>query len=56
MPTALPADEDVSRERRLRECFTDFLLGVLDVNPSTRWTPRQASQHPFITGKAAVAP
>ena len=28
----------------------DFLLGVLDLSPETRWTPRQALQHPFITG------
>ena len=28
----------------------DFLLGVLDLDPQTRWTPRQALQHPFITG------
>lgn len=50
------SDEDVGRERRLRECFTDFLLGVLDVNPSTRWTPRQAAQHPFITGERFTGP
>ncbi len=37
-------------ERSLRDALVDFLLGVLDLNPDTRWTPRQALQHPFITG------
>jgi len=40
----------VAQERSLREALVDFLLGVLDLDPSTRWTPRQALQHPFITG------
>lgn len=31
----------MSRERRAREAFIDLLLGVLDVDPRTRWTPRQ---------------
>ncbi|KAI7842822.1 hypothetical protein COHA_003568 [Chlorella ohadii] len=50
------SDEEVARERLLRQCFTDFLLGVLDVNPATRWTPRQAAQHPFITGERFTGP
>jgi hypothetical protein len=40
----------VAQERSLREALVDFLLGVLDLDPQTRWTPRQALQHPFITG------
>jgi dual specificity protein kinase YAK1 len=39
-----------ARERRDREAFVDFLLGVLDPDPATRWTPRQAREHPFISG------
>ncbi|KAL4855458.1 Dual specificity protein kinase YAK1 [Chlorella vulgaris] len=50
------SDDEVARERLLRESFTDFLLGVLDVNPGTRWTPRQAGQHPFITGARFAGP
>lgn len=42
--------EDLLREKGNREAFTDFLLGVMDVDPLTRWTPRQAQMHPFITG------
>ena len=40
----------MGRERLRRSAFTDFLLGVLDLDPTSRWTPRQAAQHPFITG------
>ncbi len=35
------SDADSRREKRLREAFLDFLLGVLDLNPATRWSPRQ---------------
>ncbi len=35
----------------MRRCFVDFLRGVLDLDPATRWTPRQAILHPFITGQ-----
>jgi dual specificity protein kinase YAK1 len=44
-------EEDVSKERLRRSCFTDFLLGVLELDPALRWTPRQAVQHPFMTGE-----
>lgn len=40
----------MENEKSLREALVDFLLGVLDLSPETRWTPRQALQHPFITG------
>lgn len=44
------SDEAVAREKQQRQAFVDFLLGVLDLDPASRWTPRQAMQHPFITG------
>lgn len=31
-------------ERVAREVFIDFLLGVLDLDPRTRWTPRQVGR------------
>ncbi|EFJ45990.1 hypothetical protein VOLCADRAFT_30949, partial [Volvox carteri f. nagariensis] len=46
------SSEEVERERRARECFIDFLMGVLELDPRKRWTPRQAAAHPFITGEA----
>ncbi len=36
-----PQDDEVQAERVSREAFIDFLLGVLDLDPRTRWTPRQ---------------
>ncbi|KAK9828210.1 hypothetical protein WJX74_003592 [Apatococcus lobatus] len=50
------AESDARREKRLREAFLDFLLGVLDLNPVTRWSPRQAQQHPFVTGTPFTGP
>lgn len=43
-------------ELTMRHCFVDFLRGVLDLDPRTRWTPTQASQHPFITGQPYTGP
>lgn len=43
-------------ELTMRQCFVDFLRGVLDLDPRTRWTPAQASQHPFITGQRYTGP
>ncbi|KAL6755195.1 kinase-like domain-containing protein, partial [Haematococcus lacustris] len=49
-------DEEVGRERVAREAFIDWLLGVLDPDPLTRWTPHQAAAHPFITGAPFSGP
>jgi len=40
----------VIEEEERRVVFLQFLEGVLQINPDTRWTPTQASGHPFITG------
>ena len=40
-----------SEERKQRECFLDFLQGLLKYNPLERWTPQQARKHPYITGE-----
>ena len=39
-------EADAQLERQDREAFVDFLLGVLDMDPATRWTPRQVPQCP----------
>eukprot|EP00770_Monocercomonoides_exilis_P003624 MONOS_3604.2-p1 / transcript=MONOS_3604.2 / gene=MONOS_3604 / organism=Monocercomonoides_exilis_PA203 / gene_product=kinase-like protein , yak1p / transcript_product=yak1p / location=Mono_scaffold00086:54708-57540(-) / protein_length=657 / sequence_SO=supercontig / SO=protein_coding / is_pseudo=false len=39
----------LSRSMMNREPFLHFLKGLLQVDPSKRWTPIQALQHPFIT-------
>ena len=32
-----------------RLAFTDFVRGLLNINPLERWSPQQAKLHPFIT-------
>ncbi|SCV01808.1 LAMI_0G13872g1_1 [Lachancea mirantina] len=39
----------VEREMQERKCLTNFLEGILNLNPLERWTPQQAALHPFIT-------
>ncbi|SCW03203.1 LAFE_0G05270g1_1 [Lachancea fermentati] len=39
----------VEREMHDRDCLTNFLKGLLNINPLERWTPQQANMHPFIT-------
>ena len=38
------SEADAQLERLDREAFVDFLLGVLDMDPATRWTPRQVCE------------
>lgn len=37
-------------ERSSRACYLHFLEGLLRMDPRKRWSPRQALQHPFVTG------
>eukprot|EP00798_Chlamydomonas_sp_ICE-L_P024982 gene24982-10644_t len=48
-------DAEMAQEHMQRQVFIDFLLGVLEMDPRTRWTPRQAASHPTI-GMAGQAP
>mmetsp|Transcript_18658 Transcript_18658/g.39222 ORF Transcript_18658/g.39222 Transcript_18658/m.39222 type:complete len:441 (+) Transcript_18658:198-1520(+) len=32
----------------MKECFADFLLGLLQIDPNDRWDAEQASRHPFV--------
>lgn len=43
------------QEVAFRECFVDLLLGMLRVDPSERWTPAEALEHPFIRGQTLPA-
>lgn len=42
---------DIDKEMAIRASFTDFVLGLLNLDPIKRWSPQQAMQHPFITGE-----
>ena len=44
-------DSSSRREYDRRNAFADFLLGLLRLDSSIRWTPDQALKHPFITGQ-----
>lgn len=46
--------EDMEEELYKRLVFVDFLKGLLNFDPIKRWTPRQASEHPFVTGEPFV--
>ena len=39
-----------------RATFLDFLEGLLQVDPSCRMTPREALEHPYITGEKLPKP
>ena len=47
---------DTDKEMANRAAFTDFVAGLLNMNPLERWTPQQAKQHPFITGEPYTQP
>jgi len=56
-----PSDEEaVEEEKRQRmverSSFYDLLTGMMEIDPSQRWTPSQALQHPFITGEPFEGP
>eukprot|EP00962_Isochrysis_galbana_P045512 scaffold17933_cov93-Isochrysis_galbana.AAC.4 len=42
--------EEAETEAERRRAMLSFLYGLLQYDPAVRWTPRQAIQHPFITG------
>jgi len=44
------------KEQKRRDAFLDFLQRLLTLDPHVRWTPRQAMQHPFVTGEDFAGP
>ncbi|KAL5214169.1 hypothetical protein ABZP36_003321 [Zizania latifolia] len=43
-------------EKTERLVLVDFLKGLLKFDPDKRWSPLQASSHPFITGEPFTGP
>lgn len=41
----------IDQEVANRQCLLHFLSGILNLNPLERWTPQQASLHPFVTNQ-----
>lgn len=53
--TNLP-QEEISRESINRLAMIDFLRGLIEFDPAKRWSPLQASKHPFMTGEPFTSP
>ncbi|KAJ2671626.1 dual specificity protein kinase yak1, partial [Coemansia sp. RSA 1285] len=49
-------DTEQQREYQSRIALIDFLRGLLQLDPAKRWSPQQASMHPFITGDPLIRP
>ncbi|KAK9914736.1 hypothetical protein M0R45_038494 [Rubus argutus] len=50
------AKEDMVKESQIRLALVDFLRGLVEFDPSKRWSPFQASKHPFVTGEPFTCP
>jgi chemotaxis protein histidine kinase CheA len=50
--TVAQKEEEVMR----RQCFLNFLQGLFNLDPLTRWTAKQAFAHPFITNQPLSLP
>ncbi|EPS67247.1 hypothetical protein M569_07524, partial [Genlisea aurea] len=49
-------DGEIARESNMRLALIDFLRGLLEFDPIKRWSPIQASKHPFVTGEPFMHP
>ncbi|KAJ1668313.1 dual specificity protein kinase yak1 [Coemansia sp. RSA 1646] len=47
-------EAEQQREYQSRIALVDFLRGLLQLDPAKRWSPQQATMHPFITGDPLV--
>ncbi|XVE81529.1 hypothetical protein DITRI_Ditri15bG0071800 [Diplodiscus trichospermus] len=48
--------EDRIKESQIRFALVDFLRGLVEFDPAKRWSPFQASKHPFVTGEPFTSP
>ncbi|CAO2832278.1 unnamed protein product [Amaranthus hypochondriacus] len=49
-------EEEIIKERQVRLALIDFLRGLVEFDPAKRWSPYQASKHPFVTGEPFTSP
>ncbi|XP_051138035.1 dual specificity protein kinase YAK1 homolog isoform X2 [Andrographis paniculata] len=49
-------EEDILKESQIRLALIDFLRGLVEFDPAKRWSPLQASKHPFVTGEPFTCP
>ncbi|KAK4384726.1 Dual specificity protein kinase YAK1 [Sesamum angolense] len=50
------AEEELVKESQVRLALIDFLRGLVEFDPAKRWSPLQASKHPFVTGEPFTCP
>ncbi|XP_047947072.1 dual specificity protein kinase YAK1 homolog [Salvia hispanica] len=50
------SEEEFRKESQIRLALIDFLKGLVEFDPDKRWSPLQASKHPFITGEPFTCP
>ncbi|ONK73738.1 uncharacterized protein A4U43_C04F34750 [Asparagus officinalis] len=50
------SEEEISKENISRLALVDFLRGLVEFDPGKRWSPLQASRHPFVTGEPFMYP
>lgn len=50
------SEEDIIKERQVRLALVDFIRGLVEFDPAKRWSPFQASKHPFVTGEPFTSP
>ncbi|KAG1362780.1 dual specificity protein kinase YAK1 [Cocos nucifera] len=48
--------EEIKKENLTRVALVDFLRGLVEFDPGKRWSPLQASHHPFLTGEPFICP
>lgn len=46
----------LTAEMGQRRAFINFVEGLLNLDPIKRWSPNQATKHPFITGEKYTGP
>ncbi|KAK1272452.1 Serine/threonine-protein kinase AFC3 [Acorus gramineus] len=49
-------EEHISKEKLTRLALIDLLRGLFEFDPKKRWSPLQASRHPFVTGEPFTCP
>ncbi|XP_055827728.1 dual specificity protein kinase YAK1 homolog isoform X4 [Solanum dulcamara] len=49
-------EEEIIKENQIRLALIDFLRGLVEFDPAKRWSPVQASKHPFVTGEPFTCP
>ncbi|XP_049394201.1 dual specificity protein kinase YAK1 homolog isoform X1 [Solanum stenotomum] len=49
-------EDEIIKENQIRLALIDFLKGLVEFDPAKRWSPVQASKHPFVTGEPFTCP